>query len=106
MRSNVLRRLVLALHLILIAGIPAWLGWERLWLVLPLVLPLPGLWRRRLYIYAATSLLLVFYSGGLLVEAIGGGWAANALASVAVLEFCSLMLFVRVRAAEIRNQRG
>ncbi len=106
MRSAALRRFVLALHLILIAGIPAWLGWERAWLVLPLTVPLPGLWRGKSYTYAATSLLMVFYSGGLLVEAIGGEWAANALALTAVLEFCSLVLFVRVRVAEARNQRA
>lgn len=103
MGSAGLRRAVLALHAILMLGIPAWAGWTRAWLVLPLLLPLPGLWRGRPYTYAWASLLQVFYAGLLLVEALRGPWMAVALAGAAALEFCALLLFVRVRAAELRH---
>lgn len=103
MVSSWLRRMVLLLHAALIIGLPAWLGWPRIWLVVPLLAPLPGLWRGRPYTYAWASLLLVFYAGGLLVEATGRSPMAIAMACVAALEFCGLLMFVRARAAEIRR---
>lgn len=106
MRSAPWRWLVLVLHAVQLVGIPAWLGWQRAWLVLPLLAPLPGLWRGRPYTYAWASLLQVFYAGLLLVEAIGGSWMAVSLAGAAALEFCALLLFVRVHAAERRNAAG
>lgn len=103
MLSSWLRGGVLLLHAALVLGLPLWLGWQRLWLVVPLLAPLLGLWRGRPYTYAWASLLLVFYAGALLVEALGREPMAVGLACVAALEFCGLLMFVRVRAVESRR---
>lgn len=84
----------------MLAKFPGWL------LALPLLLPLPGLWRRKPYTHAWCSMLIVFYAGGLLAEA----WAnpetaarAFALASLAAAEFVALVLFVRFAAVDRRR---
>lgn len=100
------RRLALAAHLLLSAGLLAWnpgaLGGLIAALLLP---PLPGLWRGQPYTFAWASMLVTFYVGALLAE----GYAdradrplAFALAAVAAADFLSLVLFVRLRAAERR----
>ena len=59
----------------------------------------PGLWRGRPYTYAWASMLIVFYVAGLLVI---GRPLTLALACVAALEFCGLVLYVRARSLEAR----
>lgn len=92
-------RLALALHAVLMLGLLAWtrdlLG---LVLVLPLAAAIPGLARGQRYTGGWMTLMLVLYMAGLIAEAgaipsrrlIGIG-----LATVAVLEFVSLVLLVR-----------
>jgi uncharacterized membrane protein len=75
-------------------------------LALPLLLPLRGLWLGRPYTYAWSSMLLVFYLGALLLEATANPARrplALALAVIAAIEFCALMLYVRARAVEARR---
>ena len=103
--SSWARRAVLLTHTLLIIALPVWIGLIGVLLAAPLLLPLPGLWRGRAYTYAACSLLLVFYAGGFLMEAVSTSIAqpiAVGLATVAVLEFCALLLFVRFKSAESR----
>ena len=75
---------------------------------LPLLLPLPGLWRGRPYTHAWAAMLVVFYVGGLLAE----GWARPerapwfALAGLATLELIALMLYVRFRGVEARRAQA
>jgi uncharacterized membrane protein len=70
------------------------LAWE-LWLapigrgtlalkVVPLLLPLPGLWRGRLYTFRWTSLLVWLYFTEGVVRAMGDGGVSAALAAVEV----------------------
>lgn len=87
----------------MLAKFPGWL------LALPLLLPLPGLWRGQQYTYAWCSMLVVFYIGGFLMEA----WAnpeiartAVALAILAAVEFCALLLYVRFAAVDARRAAG
>lgn len=102
LRSSDWRLATLVLHGVLIIGIPAWLGWQRAWVVLPLLLPAWGLWQGRVYTYAWASLLQVFYAGFLLLAALDGDRVALSLALAAAVEFCAQVLFVRVRVAEAR----
>jgi uncharacterized membrane protein len=83
-----------------VAKFPGWL------LALPLLLPLPGLWRGKPYTHAWCSMLIVFYVGGLLAEAWANpdsGPRAMALASLAALEFIALVSFVRFAAVDRRR---
>jgi len=91
---------LLTLALAVVAKFPGWL------LVLPLLLPLPGLWRGKPYTHAWCSMLIVFYVGGFMAEA----WAnpesatrAFALASLAAAEFIALVLYVRFAAVDRRR---
>ena len=101
-----MRYAALATHALLIAGL-IWIAGASvgLLLVLPLLAPLRGLWRGAPYTYAWASMLLTIYCAVLLSEAymrpsqLG---VLRALAIVAALEFVSLILFVRMRAAEAR----
>lgn len=68
-----------------------------------LLLPLPGLLRGRSYTYAWASMLVAFYVAGYLAT----GYArpdtrgfAFLIASVAAIDYLSLMMFVRFRARE------
>lgn len=92
--------MALTVALAVVAKFPGWL------LAVPLLLPLPGLWRARPYTHAWCSMLIVFYVGGLLAEA----WAnpesatrAFALALLAAAEFIALVLFVRFAAVDRRR---
>ena len=103
MRSRHLRYAVLALHTLLLAGLPLTAGTLGAVLALPLLLPLPGLWRGTPYVYAGFSLLLAFYVGGLLMEAVATRSAPmTLLAASTAFEFCALLLFVRMAAQERR----
>lgn len=93
----------LTVALAVVARFPGWL------LALPLLLPLPGLWRAQPYTYAWCSMLIVFYVGGFLAE----GWAnpdgatrAFALATLAAAEFIALVLYVRFAAVDRRRAAG
>jgi uncharacterized membrane protein len=94
-----LRVAVLVAHGLLLAGLPLAGRLAGVLLALPLLAPLPGLWRGRPYTYAWASMLVVFYVAGLLVM---GRPLTLALAIVAALEFCALVLFVRARSLEAR----
>jgi uncharacterized membrane protein len=87
------------------------LAWE-LWLaptgsgtlalkVLPLMLPLPGLWQQRLYTYRWTSLLVWLYFTEGAVRATSERGVSAALATLEVLFslalFAACLLFVRAR---------
>jgi uncharacterized membrane protein len=103
--TAVLRVVVLITHGLLILAFPVWLGATGALLALPLVLAMPGLWRRRAYTYAWSSLLVLLYLGGLLMEAFASPankYPALILAGVVVVEFCALVLYVRLHAAEQR----
>jgi len=92
------------------------LAWE-LWLAptgrgtlavkaLPLLLPLAGLWRYRLYTFRWLSLLVWLYCGEGLVRATSergiGAWLAWGEVALSVLVFiaCSLQVRQRLRAAK------
>ncbi|MBI3171533.1 MAG: DUF2069 domain-containing protein [Hydrocarboniphaga effusa] len=96
-------RVVLIAHATLLIGLPVAAGRPGVLLAVPLLFPLPGLWRGTSYTYAWCSLLLSFYLGGLLMEAVtGGSWYATVLASAAAIEFCALLLYVRFKSLERR----
>jgi len=99
-------RIALACHvaltiaLAILARFPGWL------LALPLLLPLPGLWRGKAYTHAWCSMLVVFYVGGFLMEAWANpetGRTAIVLAILAATEFCALVLYVRFAAVDARR---
>jgi len=97
-------RAALAAHLLLTALL-LWRGFQNggAWLAIPLLFPIAGLIRRRPYTAAWASMLLVFYVGGLLAEGYANHQhrtALFALAALAMLEFCCLVLFVRFGARE------
>ena len=101
--SAVARLVVLVAHATLLIGLPVSAGILGAALMLPLLAPLPGLWRGTPYTYAWCSLLLSFYVGGLLMEALSGHSALlTGLASAAAIEFCALLLYVRFKSAERR----
>lgn len=92
-------------HLGLLVALPAIAQLPGALYALPLLLPLPGLWRGRPYTYAWSSMLIVFYVAGLLVAAKSGGGAQwLAPATLAAVEFCALVLYVRFnRVDELRR---
>ena len=105
-----IHRAVLVLHGLLMLGLLAWtrdvIG---LLLVLPLAAAIPGLARGRRYTGGWMTLLLVIYMAGLIAEA--GAMPSRrlvglGLATVAVLEFVSLVLFVRWSARADAAQTG
>lgn len=98
-----LRVAVLVAHGALLLGLPLAGRLTGALLALPLLAPLPGLWRGRPYTYAWASMLVVFYVAGLLVSRTP---LTLALAAVAAFEFCALVLYVRARSAEARRAAG
>ena len=94
----------LALHVALIAALLYWSGWRvGALLSLPLLATLPGLLRARTYTAGWASMLLVFYIALLLSEGVAMPLRkpfAQALSVIAVLDFVSLVLFVRLSARE------
>jgi len=104
--SRRVRALVLACHGALVVALPLMSGVFGLVMAVPLLCVAPGLWRGTPRMYAGASLLLIFYAGGGLMEALAHSSrtpGALAVASIAALEFCGMILYVRVRAAEIRR---
>ena len=100
------RRVALAAHLALMASLPVMAGLTGAVLALPLLAPLPGLWRGRPYTHAWASMLVVFYVGGLLMEGVsnpGHRAVAFGLAALAAAEFVALVLYVRFRAVDQRR---
>ena len=79
------------------------MGMTGIVLALPLLAPLPGLWKERPYTYAWASLLVIFYVGGFLWEAYSHHpplASALALACVSALEFVALLMYVRFSAVD------
>lgn len=77
------------------------------WLALPLLLPVAGIVRGRDYTYAWASMLLAFYAAGYLSDGYARPEhrrAAFGIASVAAIEFVSLVMYVRFRARERQGQ--
>lgn len=98
------RAVVLASHAGLLLGLPVLGGAAGVVAALPLLAPAPGLWRARAYTHAWCSLLIVFYTAGLLVAyktAGGAGWLS--LATLSALEFVALVLYVRFAAVDARR---
>src|SRR5881296_3655429 len=98
------RGLTLTAHAALMAALVGSAGRLGALVAVPLVALLPGLWRARPYTYALASLFVVFYAGGGLMEAFAHPARRTAgliVATLAAIEFCGLILFVRLRAAEI-----
>lgn len=108
--STFAQRLALAAHGLLILGVcvrnPSALS---VVLALVLFLPLPGLWRGKSYTFAWASMLVAFFVAGYLAEGYARPqtrWTAFAIASVAALDYVSLMMFVRFRARETAAARA
>lgn len=98
------RRLALISHCALIAALVLRSGLGNgLLLIVPLLLPLPGLVKQRAYTYAWASMLVTFYVAGFLSGAYAHPEAKRvsfALAALAAVDFVSLVLYVRLRARE------
>lgn len=100
--SRRIRIVVLTAHAALLATLLLPGGTAGLVFALPLLAFVPALWRGTPRAYAAASLLIVFYAGGGLVEALSASarfGTAMAFAAVAVIEFCALMLYVKAASA-------
>lgn len=100
--SHLARLVALALHVALLAGLPAIGGLLGALAAVPLLAPLRGLARGSTYTAGWTSLLMSWYAGILAAEV----WfdpaqrAALVLAVIAGVEFSALLLFVRLSARE------
>ena len=67
--SSRVRGVTLASHLLLIVMLALVSGWSvRLIQVLPLLLPLPGLLRGRIYTFKWATMLLAFYVAALMIR--------------------------------------
>lgn len=99
-----LRTATLILHLLLIAVLVLISGWSvRLIQVLPLLLPLPGLLRGRVYTFKWATMLLTFYVAAWLAAGYmqpAQKWLCFGVAALAALDFVALNLFVRFQARE------
>ncbi|WP_353252163.1 DUF2069 domain-containing protein [Salinisphaera sp. PC39] len=76
--------------------------WLAVVFIVPLLPPLPGLWRGRPYTYAWTSLLVLAYLAGLITEFWSNparGYSGVALFAAAAL-FVACLAFVRLRSRE------
>lgn len=107
---TLMQRLALGAHCALIVGVvlrdPSVLS---LMLALILLAPLPGLIRARTYTAAWASMLVAFYVAGYLAEGYARPEArlgAFTVASIAALDYLSLMMFVRFRGREAMRQRA
>ncbi|MGH8460805.1 MAG: DUF2069 domain-containing protein [Stenotrophobium sp.] len=98
------RGVTLVSHLLLIAILVFVSGWSvRLIQVLPLLLPLPGLLRGRIYTFKWATMLLAFYVAGWLAAGYmqpAQKWSCFGVAALAALDFVGLNLFVRFQARE------
>lgn len=105
-----MQRLALAAHLGLLLAValrnPSALS---VLLAAILLFPLPGLWRGRTYTAAWASMLVAFYVAGYLADGYArteGRAVSFLIASIAALDYLSLMMFVRFRAREAAAQRA
>lgn len=102
--SHWMRMLATVTHLLLIVAMLAQFGFSRASLLAaPLLLPLPGILRGRLYTYRWASMLLAFYSALYLAAGYhdpGTQTISFAIATLAALDFVGLVLFVRFSARE------
>ncbi len=72
-------------------------------LVLPLLVPLPGILRGRRYTYSWACMLVVFYAAGYLAAGYAEPMQKSALfgiASIAAIDFVALVLYVRLLGRE------
>ena len=93
-------------HFGLLVALPLVAGLSGGVVALPLLVPLYGMWTGKPYTYAWCSLLVVFYVGGFLMEAYthpGRSAISFTLATLAAVEFCALMFYVRFRAVDRRR---
>ncbi|MGH8457299.1 MAG: DUF2069 domain-containing protein [Stenotrophobium sp.] len=99
-----MRRAVLASHLALIVVLALYSGLSvRLIQILPLLLPLPGMLRGRVYTHAWATMLLAFYVAAWLAAGYmqpAQKWLCFGIAALAAVDFVCLNLFVRFRARE------
>ena len=102
--SSYARIATLIAHAFLVMGLLLWTRNVLGALVAALLLPaLPGLWQGRVYTYQWLSLLLCFYSAALLTEGVASPARKDVawlLAGGAALEFCAVVLFVRLTGRE------
>lgn len=95
------RAVALGAWLVLVLSLLVWYRgqpWLALLVAAPLALPLPGLWRGRRYTYQWCSLLVLFYAGFGLTEAIATPAArlfAYVAASASALLFVACVLYTR-----------
>ncbi len=89
-----------------------WFRDQPLWvvvLIVPLALPLHGLWQGKRYTYAWCSLLMLLYLGLGITEAIASP-ATRAYAYAALLasaiQFVSCLLYVRMGMQDTRSPRA
>lgn len=99
-----MRRLALLSHLALMLALglasPPVIA---LILILPLLLPLPGLFKGRDYTFAWATMLLAFYVGGWLAAGYynpAQKWISFGIAALAAVDFAALNLYVKFRARE------
>ena len=72
-------------------------------LIVPLLLPVPGLLRGRDYTHAWATMLLTFYVGGWLAAGYynpAQKWISFGIAALAAVDFAALNLYVKFRARE------
>ncbi len=72
---------------------------------LPLLIPLPGLLRNRMYTYRWVSLIIWLYFIEGVVRAYGDSWLSNALAGLEVI-FCLSLFFACVMHVRLRFQQA
>tara|TARA_R110000787_G_scaffold58117_24_gene132513 strand:- start:185 stop:565 length:381 start_codon:yes stop_codon:yes gene_type:complete len=104
MLSPWMRRIALTSHILLILLVVS-RGFSPISILLGLILllPLPGMFKGRTYTFAWASMMVAFYVAGFLAEGYANPDAKTAafiVASVAALDYVSLMLFVRFLARE------
>ena len=104
MPADLLRRVAPVLHASLIVAVTLH-GLSKISLVLALVLtaPMPGIAMGRAYTCAWASMLVTFFVGGYLAAGYAKPdekVAAFAVATLAALDFVSLVLYVRFRGRE------
>ena len=72
---------------------------------LPLLIPLPGLLRNRMYTYRWVSLIIWLYFIEGVVRAYGDSWPSNALAGLEVI-FCLSLFFACAMHVRLRFQQA
>lgn len=103
MLSNYARLLSLLSWLGLVMSLALWLGWAGIAVAIPLLFPLPGLYRAQRYTYAWCSLLVLFYIAAAMTEFIASRTPFMVLPALlaSMTLFCGCLLFVRLRTREV-----